>query len=166
LVHPDQNTFPIATMAIFKIPQQARETSHKNLETSRQFTAFTLLAKTISSDGTSAAPFRGERTISHHVCLRTGTASHNNRLAHSPSDKCLRSTDAVAGKVAPVSQIPGLVALRHTLLGSYENHPHPEIARANTVGLRKRLDFKRLPHHAWQAEVAPEMVCAQAAPHD
>jgi hypothetical protein len=59
LVHPDQNTFPIATMAIFKIPRQARETSHKNIETPRQFTAFTLLAKTIPSDGTSAAPFRG-----------------------------------------------------------------------------------------------------------
>jgi hypothetical protein len=86
-----------------------------------------------------------------------------------PPDKCVLSTDAPAEKIAQCRKYPARSyrAMRFWgLMSAARGRPLPEIARANTVGLRKRPDFKRLPHHAWQAEVAPEMVGAQATPHD
>lgn len=83
--------------------------------------------------------------------------------------KCVLSTDAPPEKIAHCRKYPALSyrAMRFWgLMSTAAGRPLPEIAKANTVGLRKLPDFKRLPHHAWQAEIAPAMVGKQASPHD
>lgn len=111
------------------------------------------------------------------VDVRAGVRTvhaHPNWFTHpnywrATADEYVLRTDAPPEKLAECRKYPAIPyrAMRFWgLMSATRGRPLPEIAKANTVGLRKLPDFKHLPHLAWQAEFAPQMVGKQASPQE